>query len=170
MARSLSDFTNEIDRSQPGSGSLNVSDTQAGEDYDIAALRMTTDPAYEEEAYVPRKLDVELIDPTSHEFNFEGFFKTVYIEAAIKTLTSRYNELEAIVAQNESLVEENEVRLRSNPNDDAARGRLKEAKSAVSATREQQQAAADRLTYYQTLKYDPSVFQDFQTSAFVANK
>lgn len=170
VAHSLSEFTNEIDRSQTGDGSLNVSKTRAGEDYDIAALRMTIDPAYKEPAYTPRKLDVELIDPTSHQFNFEGFFETVYIEAAIKTLTSRYNDLEAVVAQNQSLVEENEVRLRSNPDDAAARERLKDAKSAVSMSREQQQAAADRLTYYQTLKYDPSVFQDFQTSAFVANK
>lgn len=170
VARSLSEFTNEVDRSQTGDGSVNMKDSEAGESYDIAGLRMTTDPAYDEEAFKPRKLDVELINPTSHEFNFEGFFKTVYVEAAIRSLTDRYNELEAVVAQNESLVEENEVRLRSNPDDAAAQSRLDEAQSAVSASREQQQEAADRLTYYQTLKYDPSVFQDFQTSAFVANK
>lgn len=170
VARSLSEFTNEIDRSGAGDGSVNMKDSKAGEDYDIAALRMTTDPAYDEDAFKPKKLDVELINPASHEFNFEGFFKTVYVESAIRSLTDRYNELEAIVAQNESLVEENEVRLRSNPNDSAAQERLDEAKSAVAASREQQQNAADRLTYYQTLKYDPSVFQDFQTSAFVANK
>lgn len=170
VARSLSEFTNEVDRSQTGDGSVNMKDSEAGESYDIAGLRMTTDPAYDEEAFKPRKLDVELINPTSHEFNFEGFFKTVYVEAAIRSLTDRYNELEAVVAQNESLVEENEVRLRSNPDDTAAQDRLDEAQSAVNKSREQQQEAADRLTYYQTLKYDPSVFQDFQTSAFVANK
>ena len=162
--------TNEVDRSQTGDGSVNMKGSEAGEDYDVAGLRMTTDPAYDEDAFKPTKLDVELIDPASHEFNFEGFFKTVYVEAAIRSLTDRYNELEAVVAQNESLVEENEVRLRSNPNDAAAQDRLDEAKSAVNASREQQQETADRLTYYQTLKYDPSVFQDFQTSAFVANK
>lgn len=146
IAKSLSEYTNEIDSGQ-GDDAITAGDTGASDDYDLAALRMTTHPAYDDDAFKPEQLDVNLLDPKSHKFNFEDFYKKVYVDAAVNSLTKRYNELEAAVAQNESLVDENESRLRSNPDDSAAESRLSDSRKAVKEAREKQQETADRLTY-----------------------
>lgn len=140
---------------------------ESGSMHDLAAFRVTTDPSLDEPAYQPQTINEDLFDEQSGQFDFETFFESVYVETAVDNLTSEYNSLETQANQYESVLEDLTTRLNSNPNDEAASTRLRDARSALENIEESQQGIADDLTTYETLDFDSSMFQNFQESAVV---
>lgn len=164
VTKALSDFDS---RSSSGKdASVADSSNSAGLDYDATGFRMTLDPAADDDAYKPETLNVNLMK--GDEFNFKDFFEKVYVDSAVKKLTKEYNELESAASRAYDRVKDAETRLRMNPSDTTAADILADARSTADKAKRDQQSKADEITYYQTLSYDPAIFQNFQTKAVVA--
>lgn len=164
VTKALSDFDS---RSSSGEdASVSDSSNSAGLDYDATGFRMTLDPAADDDAYKPEVLNMNLMK--GDEFNFKDFFERVYVDSAVKKLTKEYNELESAASRAYDRVKDAETRLRMNPSDTTAADMLADARSTAERAKRDQQSKADEITYYQTLSYDPAIFQNFQTKAVVA--
>lgn len=171
IAESLSEFTNEPDVADDGTSSVKVNSQQgAGATHDIMGFRLTKSPAFDEPEYQPTRLNEDLYDDTTKEFDFETFFNKVYIGAAIDKLTKQYNDFAAEIEQQNLELENAQTRQANNPNDKASIQRVTDAENRLDKLKKTQQEVADKLTYYSTLPYDPGLFQNFQNSAKVVEK
>lgn len=163
VTRALSRFDQELKEDQ--SRDIGSSDAANSTDFDMAGLRMTLDPAADGEEYRPETVNAELLNPRTRQFNFEEFWKLVFVDTAVKKLTRDYNNLEADAQQAQKVADDQEQRLTSNPADEAAAKNLREAEKTVEEANRDKQNKADELTYYQTLSFDPAIFQNFQDKA-----
>lgn len=168
VARALSDFNQQLgDNSATGEDTGKDSATTR---YDMAGLRMTLDPAADGDQYRPTQLDTQLLNPRTKQFEFEKFYQDVFIDTAVKKLTSDYNGLQAEAAQAEETVKIEQDRLAANPADEAAARNLRDAQKQADDAKKAKEDKAAELTRYQALNYDPGLFQNFQDKAVVVNK
>lgn len=168
VARALSNFNQEMQENK--SEDVGSSEAGGGSGYDMAGFRMTMNPQAEGEQYRPTQVNLDLLNPATKQFNFEGFYEQVFIDAAVKSLTREYNRLEAQAAQAKDIVAQEQARLDANPADEAAAKNLNEAQRQLQDATQAKEDKAEELTRYQTIEYDPAMFQDFQDTAVVVKK
>lgn len=167
VAKSLSQFTKEQKESGDSSADMGDSSGKVQNKYDMAGFRMTLDPAVDEDAYKPEVINDKLLDPDTGQFDFETFFRDVYVDTAVKTYTKRYNDLEAKKTQLKQSIKDAQNRLDMNPEDDTAAKGLSDMQESLGDVEDRQADYADKITYYQNLQYNPAMFQDFQDKAVV---
>lgn len=160
--------TTQLDNGDTASD-LGESASELGARHDIAGFRMTKKPAVNEPEYRPITIDEELYNADSGEFDFELFFKTVYVDAAVDRLTDNYNDLEVAQSQAEDAADRMEVRLNANPSDVQAAEQLADLKKQITSYETRKEDVAEQLTYYETLEYDAGIFDNFQNKAVVLN-
>lgn len=168
VARALSNFNQEMLESK--SSDVGSSEAGGGSGYDMAGFRMTMNPQAEGEQYRPEQVNLDLLNSATKRFDFQGFYEKVFIDAAVKSLTREYNSLEAQAAQAKDVVEQQQTRLDANPADEAAAKNLNEAQRQLQDATQAKEDKAEELTRYQTIEYDPAMFQDFQDTAVVVKK
>lgn len=168
VARTLSDFNKQMMDTQAKDVGSSQSATASG--YDMAGLRMMMKPYADGPEYQPTRVNTELLNPATKEFNFEGFYQEVFVDAAVKSLTRDYNDLEAQAAQAKEVAENEQIRLDANPADEAAAKNLREAQRQAEDANRAKESKAEELTRYQTLDYDPGLFQNFQDKAIVVKR
>lgn len=169
MARALSDFDQSSKQGENGGVMGNDGDkkTPGTSVYDTAGFRMTMNPSAEGDEYRPEKIDANLYDEQTKQFDFETFFKLVYVDAAVRSLTDKYNEMQVQIDQYRDQAQAMSERLDMNPNDTTALKSIDKFNEAADANEKEQATVVDELTRFQSLEYDPSIFQNFQTTATV---
>lgn len=165
VTRALAQFDRELKEDQ--SRDIGSSSAANSTGFDMAGLRMTINPAADGSEYRPETVNADLLNDRTRQFDFETFWQQVFVDTAVKKLTRDYNSLEARAQQAQQDADDQEQRLLSNPADEAAAKNLREAEKTVEEANRDKQNKADELTYYQTLAFDPSVFQNFQDKAVV---
>lgn len=168
VARALSDFNKELLDNQ--TQDVGSSQSAGASGYDMAGFRMTMNPRADGPQYVPTRVNTDLLDQRTKQFNFEGFYQEVFVDAAVKTLTEEYNQLEAQAEQFKEIAEAEQGRLDANPADEAAAKNLANAQRQAEDANRQKEEKAEELTRYQTLDYDPGMFQNFQDKAVVVKR
>ena len=169
MARALSDFDQRSKQGENGGvmGGNDDEKTPGTSVYDTAGFRVTMNPSAEGDEYRPEKIDANLYDEQTKQFDFETFFKLVYVDAAVRSLTDEYNDKQVQIDQYRDQAQTMSDRLDMNPNDTTALKSIDKFNEAADAHEREQETVVDELTRFQSLKYDPSIFQNFQTTATV---
>ena len=169
VVSALSQFQEDRSSAESDNEDFSESANDAESTHDMAGFRVTTNPALDEDAYQPIRINQDLFDEQSGQFDFEQFFNTVYVNAATTQLTEEYNVLETRARQYRTVIDNLQVRLSSNPNDETAATQLRENQSTLKSIEDMQQDIASEMVTYETLSYDPSIFQNFQEKAIVIN-
>lgn len=169
VTRALSQYATSMNELGADNADVGTAASQSGVTVDLAGFRMTLDPAVKEPQYTPQMIDTDLYDPGTGEFNFEQLYQRVYVDAAVSGLTDEYNAYQTQIAQLEDSYDRLDKRVTANAYDEESARRLDETAQRLKTARDRQQEIADTLTRYQNTKYDPRLFQDFQTEATVVH-
>lgn len=132
---------------------------------DIATFRLTKKPAFDTEAYNPKKLDADLLN--NDEFDFVKFFDVIFKDSALKRLQDQSDKLTQQSKQYIIAKKEAEDRLKSNPNDNVANQQLSDIEENENRIKEEQSKIAAKIAAYTKLKFTSELFSDLQTKAKV---
>lgn len=170
--KSVTSALSELDEqlaNDPSGESTDQKKSEAATKFDMTQFRMTTHPWSDEPQYQPQRIDADLYNPQTKQFDFKKFFQRVYIDTAVEQLTTRYNDQTSRIDQARDSIDKLNVRLRANPDDVAASSNLRDYQSTLDKLEKSQEQIVSDLTRYQNLKYDPNIFSDFQNKAVVIN-
>lgn len=141
---------------------------QARARYDMAQLRLTLNPSIDSPEYQPTVIPRPLIGD-NNQFRFDVIFNDVLKNQAVRSLTETYNKQQEAVRQLKDEVKAAQERLRANPRDSVAKANLDQTQKALQSAQKDIDTVVADLTRYESLEYDPAMFQNFQTTALVPN-
>lgn len=135
---------------------------------DVIGFRVTLDPSFTTDDYVPKTLKGTLLDGDGN-FDFKSFFEQVFKGSATSTIEDSYNDLtnqrKLLVTQTQELQE----RLSKNPNDKDSQSKFNQLNERIDTIDKQLSTLAEQYTSYSDVQYDPSLFTNLQDHANVIN-
>lgn len=147
------------------SGNNTIDSYQVEDDFsDVAAFRLTKNPALNDETHVPTVVNASLLDDTN-TFDFATFFETVFQSAVINQLNGQYSSLQNQASGMESAIDEYTDRLAANPNDQTAIDELDRFQKQLERLEDDQRNIAQQINAYNALTYSPDLFVNLQTTA-----
>lgn len=136
--------------------------------YDVVAFRITAAPSLSGAAYQPKVLPGTLLS-ASGEFNFKAFFNRAFKQASLTDLNRRYSALSQQSSYYQLQIDNLQSRLVQNPDDQTAVNGLSSARDALSNLKGEMSQLAQQISNYQALQYEPGMFTDLQTKAYIVH-
>lgn len=135
---------------------------------DVIAFRVTTNPAFKDEAHQPLELNTQLVTD-GKEFDFKSFFDIVFKQSVVNTLEKQYEANKSKILQVDEALKVAKERVALNPQDSDAQKSLEKLNTDMEQLQKQQADLANKHSQYSNLQYANSLFSNLQTKATVVD-
>ena len=165
IAAALSNYKYDDNSKSKSRGTYQI----ASDDNDTISFRLTINPASKDETFRPKVINANLLkkDGNSESFDFDAFFNKVFKESALKKMNEQYKVLSDNKARLEKTLRDYQERYAENQNDTTAKAQIESLSSQIKDAENQLNELGDKISTYQDLKYDNSMFSNLQTKAKV---
>ena len=165
IAAALSNYKYDDNTKSKSRGTYQI----ASDDNDTISFRLTINPASKDETFRPKVIDANLLkkDGNAESFDFNAFFNKVFKESALKKMTEQYKVLSDNKARLEKTLRDYQERYAENENDTTAKAQIESLSSQIKDSENQLNDLGDKISSYQNLEYDSSMFSNLQTKAKV---
>lgn len=165
IAAALSNYKYDDNTKSKSRGTYQI----ASDDNDTISFRLTINPASKDESFRPKVINADLLkkDGDTESFDFDAFFNKVFKESALKKMTAQYKVLSDNKARLEKTLRDYQERYAENENDTTAKAQIESVSSQIKDAENQLNELGDKISSYQNLKYDSSMFTNLQTKAKV---
>lgn len=165
IAAALSNYKYDDNSKSKSRGTYQIS----SDDNDTISFRLTINPASKDETFRPKVIDANLLkkDGNGESFDFDAFFNKVFKESALKKMTEQYKVLSDNKARLEKTLRDYQERYAENENDTTAKAQIESLSSQIKDAENQLNDLGDKISSYQNLEYDSSMFGNLQTKAKV---
>lgn len=165
IAAALSNYKYDDNSKSKSRGTYQI----ASDDNDTISFRLTINPASKDETFRPKVINANLLkkNGNSESFDFNAFFNKVFKESALKKMNEQYKVLSDNKARLEKTLRDYQERYAENQNDITAKAQIESLSSQIKDAENQLNELGDKISSYQDLKYDSSMFSNLQTKAKV---
>lgn len=165
IAAALSNYKYDDNSKSKSRGTYQI----ASDDNDTISFRLTINPASKDETFRPKVINADLLkkDGNSESFDFDAFFNKVFKESALKKMNEQYKVLSDNKVRLEKTLRDYQERYAENQNDTTAKAQIESLSSQIKDAENQLNELGDKISTYEDLKYDDSMFSNLQTKAKV---
>lgn len=168
VAAALSNYNYEENSKTKNQGTYQI----ASDDNDTISFRLTINPASKDTSFKPKVINADLLtsDKSGNiSFDFEKFFNKVFKESALKSLKAQYQTLSDKKARYEKTLRDYQERYAENENDTVAKSQIEIEQNKLADLDNELETLADKISSYQKLKFNDSLFKNILTQAKIFN-